>query len=86
MALPQSKVTSQGQISVPAEIRRKLGIGPGSVLEWDEDGEKVVVRKAGRYSSEDIHRAAFAKRPRPRKLEDLKEAVRRHMREKHARR
>ncbi|MGN6730352.1 MAG: AbrB/MazE/SpoVT family DNA-binding domain-containing protein, partial [Candidatus Binatia bacterium] len=36
MALAQSKVTAQGQISVPAEVRRKLGIGPGSVLEWDE--------------------------------------------------
>jgi AbrB family looped-hinge helix DNA binding protein len=86
MSLPQSKVTAQGQISVPAEIRRKLGIGPGSVLEWEEEGENVVVRKAGRFSSEDIHRALFAKRPRPRKLEDLKEAVRQHMRDKHARR
>lgn len=86
MALPQSKVTAQGQISVPAEIRRKLGIGPGSVLEWEEEEGIVVVRKAGRFSSEDIHRALFAKRSRPRKLQDLKEAVRRHVREKHARR
>ena len=86
MSLPQSKVTAQGQISVPAEIRRKLGIGPGSVLEWDEEGEQVIVRKAGRFSSEDIHRAVFAKRPRSRKLEDMKQAVRKHMRAKHARR
>ena len=84
MAPPQSKVTAQGQISVPAEIRRKLGIGPGSVLEWQEEGEKVVVRKAGRFSSEDIHRALFAKPPKPRKLEDLKEGIRRHVRGKHA--
>ncbi|HEX7480116.1 MAG TPA: AbrB/MazE/SpoVT family DNA-binding domain-containing protein [Polyangiales bacterium] len=86
MSLPHSKVTAQGQISVPAEIRRKLGIGPGSVLEWDEDGERVVVRKAGRFSSEDIHHALFAKPPKPRKLEDLKDAIRRHVRSKHARR
>jgi AbrB family looped-hinge helix DNA binding protein len=86
MALPQSKVTAQGQISVPAEIRRKLGIGPGSVLEWDQEGEQVVVRKAGRYSSEDIHRAVFTGTPGRRTLEDLKEAVRREMRDKHARR
>jgi antitoxin PrlF len=86
MSLPQSKVTAQGQISVPAEIRRKLGIGPGSILEWDEDGERVVVRKAGRYSSEEIHRALFAKTPKSRKLEDLKDSIRRHMRDKHARR
>jgi antitoxin PrlF len=86
MALPQSKVTAQGQISVPAEIRRKLGIGPGSVLEWDQEGEQVVVRKAGRYSSEDIHRAVFTERPRRRTLDDLKEAVRRDTRDRHARR
>jgi len=86
MAFPQSRVTAQGQISVPSEIRRKLGIGPGSVLEWDQDGEKITVRKAGRFSSEDIHNAVFAKPPEPRKLEDLKEAVRRHVRRKYARR
>jgi len=87
MALAQSKVTAQGQISVPVEVRKKLGLGPGSVLEWSEEGENIVVRKAGRYSSEDIHRALFPKRePKPRKLEELKEAVGRHIREKHARR
>ena len=84
MSLPQSKVTAQGQISVPAEIRRKLGIGPGSVLEWDEQGENVVVRRAGRYSSEDIHHALFAKAPKPRKLAELKDGIARHMRAKHA--
>ncbi len=84
MAPPQSKVTAQGQISVPAAIRRKLGIGPGSVLEWEEEGDKVVVRKAGRFSSEDIHRTVFARPPKPRKLEELKEGIRRHVKAKHA--
>ena len=32
MALANSKVTAQGRISVPLEVRRRLGIGPGSVL------------------------------------------------------
>lgn len=84
MALPQSKVTAQGQISVPAEIRRKLGIGPGSVLEWDQDGEQVVVRRAGRFSSAEIHAAVFPKKPRPRKLGELKKAIGRHAKAKHA--
>ena len=86
MARPLSRLTAQGQISVPAEIRRKLGIGPGSVLEWEQEGDHVVVRKAGRYSSEDVHRAVFSRPPKTRKLDELKEAVRRHIRDKHARR
>jgi AbrB family looped-hinge helix DNA binding protein len=86
MALAHSKVTAQGQISVPSEVRRKLGIGPGSVLEWDEDGEAIVVRRAGRYTSEDVHRALFPRRPEPRKLEEIAEGARRYVRERYARR
>jgi AbrB family looped-hinge helix DNA binding protein len=82
----QSRITAQGQISVPAGVRRKLGVGPGSVLEWEDEGDKVVVRKAGRFSSEDIHRAIFAATPRRRSLAELKAAVRQHVREKYARR
>jgi AbrB family looped-hinge helix DNA binding protein len=55
MAIARSKVTAQGQISVPLDVRRKLGVGPGSILEWEEDGDKIVVRRAGRFNSEDIH-------------------------------
>ena len=33
---------------MPAEVRKKLGVGPGSVLEWDEQNDEVVVRRAGR--------------------------------------
>ena len=86
MALAHSKVTAQGQISVPAEVRRKLGIGPGSILEWEEDGEKMVVRRSGRFTSEDIHRAMFPKKARARTVEEMKEGIRRRVRERHARR
>ena len=86
MALAHSKVTAQGQIPVPAEIRRRLGVGPGSILEWDEKGEDVVVRRAGRFSSMDIHRALFPKRPpKPRTLDELKKGIARYARERHAR-
>jgi AbrB family looped-hinge helix DNA binding protein len=87
MALAQSKLTAQGQISVPVEVRRKLGIGPGSVLEWEEEGDAVVVRKAGRYTSEDIHRAIFARRiPDAKKVKEFDKGVRRYMKKRHARR
>ena len=87
MPLAHSKVTSQGQISIPAEVRRRLGIGPGSVLEWDEEGEAIVVRRSGRYTSEEIHRALFPKgKPKRRKLAELKQGIRRYVRKRYARR
>ena len=81
-----SKLTAQGQISVPAEIRRKLGVGPGSVLEWHAEGDQVVVRRAGRYTSEEIHHAVFPKPARPRTLQELKDGLRRALRRRLGRR
>ena len=86
MAIAHSRVTSQGQISVPAEVRRKLGIGPGSVLEWDEEGGEVVVRRVGRFSSKDVHDALFStRRPKPRSLDELKASIGRHVKGKYGR-
>ena len=76
MTLARSKVTAQGRISVPPEVRKKLGVGPGSVLEWDEQGDQVVVRRAGQYTSQDVHNALFPKRPPKRRPADVKEAIR----------
>ena len=85
MPLAHSRLTAQGQISVPAKVRQKLGIGPGAVLEWDEDGDRVIVRKAGRFSSEDIHRRLFDRRPKTRTVAELKAGIRRHIKKRHAR-
>ncbi|MGD0581024.1 MAG: AbrB/MazE/SpoVT family DNA-binding domain-containing protein [Bryobacteraceae bacterium] len=86
MAIAHSKVTAQGQISVPADVRRKLGIGPGSVLEWEAEGDRIVVRRAGSYSSEEIHQALFgARKPKTRSVDELKEGIRRYARKRYAR-
>jgi AbrB family looped-hinge helix DNA binding protein len=86
MAIAHSKLTAQGQISVPAEVRRRLGLAAGSVLEWDEEGEQIVVRRSAQYSSEDVHRAAFGKgKPKRRTLKELKAGIRQHVRGRHAR-
>jgi AbrB family looped-hinge helix DNA binding protein len=87
MALAHSKLTSQGQISVPVDVRRKLGIGPGSILEWEEHGDQIIVRRAARFTSEDIHRALFPRgAPEPRTLGEMKEGIPRYIRKRHARR
>jgi AbrB family looped-hinge helix DNA binding protein len=84
--ITQSRITSQGQISVPQDVRRKLGVGPGSIIEWAEDGDRIVVRRAGRHTSEDIHKALFGdEKQKPKTNEQLKEGVRQYIRKRYAR-
>jgi antitoxin PrlF len=87
MKLAQSRITAQGQVSVPAEVRRHLGLAPGSVLEWEEEEGSVVVRRARRFTSEDIHDALFPEgQPEARSLSDLKAGIADNMRRRYARR
>ena len=88
MALRRSKLTSQGQVSIPAEIRRKLGLDPGAVVEWDEEEDgRISLRRAGRFTSEDVHRALFAQPPaKATSVKELDQGIRRHMQSRRARR
>lgn len=87
MTLARSRLTAQGQISVPAGVRRKLGITPGSVIEWDQEGDTIVVRRAGSVTFEEIHRAAFgSEKPVPRTLDDIAQGLKTYIQKRHPRR
>ena len=90
MTIAESKITSQGQISVPAKIRKKLGVAPGSVLEWHEKDGEIIVKRATQYTSEDIFAAIFPELQdgSPREVftvEEMDKGIERLMREKHGR-
>jgi AbrB family looped-hinge helix DNA binding protein len=86
MSSIQSKLTTQGQISVPAEVRRQLGVGPGSVLVWEWRDGAFIVRRGGKCTSADIHAAVFGATKRAKdKPTDVKTGVRTYIRRKHAR-
>jgi antitoxin PrlF len=86
MPIARSKITAQGQISVPAEVRKKLGAGPGSILEWDESHDQVIVRRAGTHTSAEVHDALFPDHGRKKAPANVREAIRKYIRQKHARR
>lgn len=86
MTIAHSRVTAQGQISVPAEVRKRLGVGPGSVLEWDERDNQVIVRRAGRFNSSEVHLAVFPPDARTAKRSaSVKDGIRKYIRKRHAR-
>ena len=82
----ESRITSQGQISIPVRVRQKLGLTPGSTIEWYERGDEVIVRRATKYTSRDIHDALFATPPDAHGVDDMDEGIRTFLRRRHARR
>ena len=44
--MPSSSVSSKGQVTIPLEIRNRLGIKEGDRLEFVIEGEKTVLRPA----------------------------------------
>ncbi len=44
------RITSKGQVTIPVEIREKLGLLPNSEVEFEVVGEAVRIRKARKTS------------------------------------
>jgi AbrB family looped-hinge helix DNA binding protein len=44
------RLTSKGQVTIPLDIRERLGLTPGSEVEFEIVGDSVRVRKAGRQT------------------------------------
>ena len=85
----QIKLTSQGQVSVPARVRNFLHLIPGSVLVWTQEGDRIVVERAKRHSAKEVDQALFSEGPPPstgpaRTLVELKQGIREHMLRRHA--
>lgn len=41
----KATVTSKGQITIPAPLREKFGLSPGTVLEFDERASVLTARR-----------------------------------------
>jgi len=46
----QAKVTSKGQVTIPLEIRRKLGVREGDKVIFEATDDQVTVRPASKES------------------------------------
>lgn len=84
----QTKLTSQGQVSVPASVRNFLHLIPGSMLVWTQDGDRIVVERAKRHTTKEVHAVLFPEGRQvaaPAKtLAELKQGIRQHMQRRHA--
>ena len=76
---------------MPATVRSFLHLIPGSVLVWTQEGDRILVERAKRHTTDDVHQALFpdaapgANPAKPAKaLAELKQGVRQRMQRRHA--
>jgi AbrB family looped-hinge helix DNA binding protein len=43
----KSTVSEKGQVTIPKAVRTRLGLRPGTVLEFEADRGRLIGRKAG---------------------------------------
>lgn len=77
-----SRITSKGQVTIPEVIRRAHGLQTGEQIEWEiRDDGGLIVRKTG-LSLDDLTRI-LPKPARARTVEEMDQAIARHIAEKH---
>ena len=84
MSLAQSKITAQGQVSIPVSVMRKFGLAPGGVITWESFDGRLVIEKAGQYSLADVRKALKISRGVPKTDDELREGIKARIRNKHA--
>jgi len=52
-----AKITSRGQITIPIDIRKKLGLKEGDKVVFVEDGDRIVFANATKIAFENMRRA-----------------------------
>lgn len=52
-----SRVTSKGQVTIPIEMRRKLGIKDGDKVVFIEEGDRIVIANAAMVALKEVQEA-----------------------------
>ena len=78
-----SRITSKGQITIPEVIRRAHGLQAGAQIEWEiTDDGALTVRRTG-LSLDDLTQI-LPKPKRARTIDEMDQAVGRHLAAKHS--
>ena len=73
--MAQAKITAKGQVTIPLTVRRRLGVGPGDEIEFQETNGGFLMTKRVPASPFEKY-VGYLKKKRGQNLEKLLEALR----------
>jgi AbrB family looped-hinge helix DNA binding protein len=73
--MPTATITSKGQVTVPAEVRRRLRLRTGDVLDFEITPEGEVRLQAARNDVRELEGILRAPKRRPVSLQAMRRAI-----------
>jgi AbrB family looped-hinge helix DNA binding protein len=69
----KAKVAERGQVTIPKALRERLGIVPGTVLDFIEEQGRLIAKKTGAVDAVD---QVFGRLGRGRNTDDIVQEIR----------
>jgi AbrB family looped-hinge helix DNA binding protein len=44
--MPVSKLSSKGRVTIPKQVRERLGVQPGDLISYEMEGDVVTIRRS----------------------------------------
>ena len=86
ITIQEATVSSQGQVTIPAEIRRRLGLEKGSTLEFIVQDDGSVTLRVPKWTFDSVLGSVVLPREMSLDLDaEIEEAMEEAMAEKHGR-
>jgi bifunctional DNA-binding transcriptional regulator/antitoxin component of YhaV-PrlF toxin-antitoxin module len=84
VSLAQSRITAQGQVSIPVSVMRQFGLAPGEWITWDTLDGRLVIEKAGHYTLAAVQNALKIPKDRHKSEAGIQEGIQARTRTKYA--
>ena len=77
-------LTSKGQVTLPKEIRDRLGLDAGSILDFEIQADNTIIARHVQPDARRIRGLLKSPHAAALSVEQMDEAIARHLREQHA--
>lgn len=84
MSIARSKITAQGQVSIPVSVMRQFGLAPGEIINWMTLEGHLTIEKAGQYSLADVQEVLKLPKGLRKSDGEIREGIKARIRTKHA--
>ncbi|HYI25084.1 MAG TPA: AbrB/MazE/SpoVT family DNA-binding domain-containing protein [Thermomicrobiales bacterium] len=74
MVVSNTTITRKGQVTIPADVRRELGLQEGDQLSVERQGDTVVLRRATSVAQRTAGALAHYRKSRPLTADEEREA------------